>query len=144
MTGVTFTIPGRPFAKQRHRVGSFGGKARAFNTKDNERFEDVVRSVAASLFPVPIEGPVRLTVEAVFAPAESWSKKKRAGALGQPHTQKPDLDNVAKAAKDGLNRIAWHDDSQVAALSMRKVWGPVAQTIVTVEAMQTPNNSKGI
>lgn len=131
---VTFTIPGKPFAKQRHRVGSFGGRARAFNTKDNERFESVIRTIAAPLFALPMDGPIRLTVEATFAPAESWSGKKKAAAIGQPHTQKPDLDNIAKAAKDGLNRIAWHDDSQVSELIMRKAWGPRAETTVTISA----------
>ena len=129
---VTLIIPGKPFAKQRHRVGTFGGKARAFNTAQNERFESVVQAVAAGLFPAPIVGPVNLTIYATFEPPQSWSQKKRAAHLHRPHTQKPDLDNIAKAVKDGLNRIAWGDDSQVAELYARKVWGLTAQTVVTV------------
>lgn len=135
MTRITFTIPGKPFAKQRHRVGSFGGRARAFNTKDNERFEAVVRDIAAQQIGEPIAGPVRLYIVATFEPPASWSKKKRAEHLHRPHTQKPDLDNCAKAIKDGLNRIAWGDDSQVADMTCRKVWGITAQTVVSVEPM---------
>lgn len=30
----------------------------------------------------------------------SWSKKRRAQMLGQPHQQKPDVDNLAKALLD--------------------------------------------
>ena len=133
---VTITIPGQPFGKQRHRVAAMGGKARAFNTAKNQRFEAVVQAIAAPHFPQPIEGPVRLFIFATFEPAASWSRKKRDEHLHRPHTQKPDLDNVAKAIKDGLNRIAWADDSQVAELVVRKVWGLAPQTVVTVEAMQ--------
>lgn len=34
-----------------------------------------------------------------------------------------------------MNRIAFADDSQVAAMIGSKVWGEVDQTIVTVEAI---------
>ena len=54
----------------------------------------------------------------------------------RPHTQKPDADNLAKAIADGLNRIAWADDSQVYELAVRKVWGLTDMTYVTVEAME--------
>jgi Holliday junction resolvase RusA-like endonuclease len=129
---TSFTIPGKPFAKQRHRVGTIGGRARAFNTAGNARFEDVVRSIAAPLFPVPLNGPVQLRLIAYFAPPASWSKRKREAMLGQPHTQRPDADNIAKAVKDGLNRIAWGDDCQVAELSVRKAWGVIDGTFVEV------------
>jgi Holliday junction resolvase RusA-like endonuclease len=127
-----FVIPGKPYAKQRHRVGSIRGRARAFNTADNVRFEDVVRNIAAPLFPVPLVGPVRLGMIASFAVPVSWSKRKRAAMLGRPHTQKPDADNIAKAIKDGLNRIAWSDDCQVCDLYVRKVWAEAAGTLVEV------------
>lgn len=127
-----FHIPGKPFAKQRHRVGSFGGRARAFNTKANETFESVVRALAAEVFSAPITGPVRLEITAHFTPAASWSKRKREAMLGQHHTQKPDADNIAKAIKDGLNRVAWGDDSQVCELIVRKAWAETEGTLVHV------------
>ena len=136
MSPVVIVIPGKPFAKQRHRVAAFGGKARAFNTKANESFEAVVREIAAQHFTAPIEGAVRLDVVAVFEPAASLSKAKRAALLHRPHIQRPDGDNIVKAIKDGLNRIAWADDCQVAEHSCRKAWGLTAQTVVTVEPME--------
>jgi Holliday junction resolvase RusA-like endonuclease len=76
-----------------------------------------------------------VTIWATFEPAPSWSKKKTAEHLGRYHTQKPDLDNIEKSILDGLNGIAFKDDSQVADVSKRKVWGPVARVVVTVEAL---------
>jgi Holliday junction resolvase RusA-like endonuclease len=50
----------------------------------------------------------------------SWSKKKRVAMAGQPHKNKPDLDNLIKAFKDAL----CDDDSFVHTYEkMTKVWG---------------------
>ena len=127
---VTLTIPGKPFAKQRPRATRQG---RIYTPAETVSFERTVGQIAARSFPTPLVGPVRLTVIATFEPAASWSKKKRAEHLHRMHTQKPDLDNCLKALKDGLNRIAWADDSQVAEVIARKVWGLQPQTVVHVE-----------
>jgi Holliday junction resolvase RusA-like endonuclease len=136
---VTFTVPGKPFAKQRPRasVMRFGGKIRINMRTPPETvsFERQVGQIAAPLFHAPFDGPVRLVVEAIFEPAASWSGKRRAAAIGQHHTQKPDGDNLLKAVSDGLNRIAWADDAQVAEIVMRKRWGLRAETVVIVEAL---------
>lgn len=132
---VEFTIPGKPFGKQRHRVGVVAGRARAFDTAENRSFEQKVAELARPLFPAPIEGPVRLRVVAVFEIPKSWPKKRQAAALDGYHTQKPDRDNIEKAVQDGLNRIAWRDDGQVADGRCVKRWGRYAETFVTVEAL---------
>jgi Holliday junction resolvase RusA-like endonuclease len=79
---------------------------------------------------------VRVIVEATFAPPASWSGRRRAAAIGTPHTQKPDADNLAKAIKDALNRLAWTDDAQVAELTVRKMWGEIEGTRVVVERIR--------
>ena len=129
---VTFTIPGKPFAKQRARATRQG---RMFTPAKTVQFERTVGQIAAAVAQEPFTGPVRLTVLATFEPAPSWPKKKRAAHMHRPHTQKPDLDNCIKAIKDGLNRIAWADDSQVSEVIARKVWGLRAQTVVHVEPL---------
>lgn len=130
---VDFTIPGKPFAKRRPRFSRKLG--RAFDPKENSTFENSVASIALPHFSAPLEGPVRLDIRVTFGVPQSWSKKKRAEKLHRPHTQKPDTDNLAKAIADGLNRIAWADDSQVYELSVRKIWGLSDATHVTVEAV---------
>ena len=131
---ISFTIAGKPFAKQRARATRQG---RMFTPAATVSFERAVGQIAAQHFPAPLEGPIRLTVYATFEPAQSWSAKKRAAHLHRHHTQKPDLDNCIKALKDGMNRIAWADDSQVAEVVARKVWGLRAQTVVFVEELET-------
>lgn len=48
----------------------------------------------------------------------SWSGRKRARMDGQPHQQKPDFDNLAKAFLDSLTS----DDAYVWDVRVRKVW----------------------
>lgn len=50
---------------------------------------------------------------------KSWSKRKRAEHDGQPHRQKPDWDNLAKALCDAV----YGDDSHLHTMAVRKVWG---------------------
>ena len=104
---VQFTIPGKPFAKQRPRATVAAGRARVYTPKETVSFE------------IP----------------RSWSKRKQAEAIGQHHTQKPDCDNIEKACADGLSRIAWADDCQVADARCVKRWGRYAETYVQVEAL---------
>ena len=127
----TFTVPGKPYAKKRPRFSRRSG--RAYDPADNSKAEASIGHIAASLFPAPIMGPVLVDVRCTFACPASWSKKKRAELIHRPHTQKPDGDNLLKAVKDALNRIAWADDGQVFDARIRKVWGEIDQTVVHVE-----------
>ena len=129
---VHFEIPGKPFAKQRPR-GTRNG--RMYTPAPTVKFESIVRSYGHQNFDEPLAGPVRVEITAVFEPAKSWSKAKTAAAMWNPHTQKPDLDNCEKAILDGLNRVAFADDSQVCELSSKKMWGSPAKTVVRITAL---------
>ena len=131
MTAIQFTIPGKPFAWRRARSN---GKVR-FTDKAMEDHAETVGTIAKPLFPVPLEGPLRLEIRACFKVPESWSKARKNAAIWRPHTQKPDCDNLAKQIGDALNHIAWADDSQIAESTTRKIWGDRDHTIVVVEAL---------
>ena len=61
---------------------------------------------------------------------KSWSKKKRARLEGEPHTQRPDLDNLLKALMDAI----YKEDSHIHALaSVSKIWGAEGRIIVISE-----------
>lgn len=133
MPRATFTIPGKPFAWRRPRFNRTTGAT--FNDGKQEGYYSAVAEIARPHFPAPMEGPVGLTIMATFAMPKSWSKKKREAMFGRPHTQKPDLSNVRKAVEDALNRIAYADDSQVAACTDTKVWGLQDGTSIIVEGI---------
>jgi len=52
---------------------------------------------------------------------KSWSKKKKAEMLGQPHQQKPDIDNLLKALMDAV----LPEDSHIYDIRATKYWGNV-------------------
>ena len=66
----------------------------------------------------PMAGAVMLSITAYFPISPSWTKKRQLAArAGLEHvTKKPDLDNILKAIKDGMNGIVWLDDAQVVRL----------------------------
>lgn len=51
----------------------------------------------------------------------SWSKKKRAEMLGQPHRQKPDRDNLEKALMDAV----YENDESVWDMRTTKIWSDI-------------------
>lgn len=134
MNRVTFTVSGKPYAKKRPRFSRRSG--RAYDPDTNAKAEASIGTIALPLFPVATTGPVALEIVATFAIPKSWSKAKAASLIHRPHCQKPDGDNLMKAVKDALNRIAWADDGQVYDARVRKVWGLVDQTVVVVETLQ--------
>lgn len=48
----------------------------------------------------------------------SWSKKKKEAMLGQPHQQRPDVDNLQKALQDAV----LEEDSSVWDVRITKRW----------------------
>ncbi len=128
-----FVINVRPFGKQRHRTS----RGRTYTPPKTIAYEKLIAREAALHFERPYNGPVSVDVVAIFKPAKSWSKKKTALAMGQPHTQKPDADNLMKAILDGMNGVAYVDDSQVSDEHCVKEWGPEDKLVITVKRIHT-------
>ena len=66
-------------------------------------------------------GPLNVVIVLAFPMPRSWSHKKQASMRDAWHTQKPDVDNVAKSILDAL-KDRWKDDTQVARLTVDKRW----------------------
>jgi Holliday junction resolvase RusA-like endonuclease len=132
---ISFTIPGEPAAFARMRVDprrlGMGKKAHFIPAKQGN-FMGVVQSYAQRAMEgrPPLEGPIKLQCRVTYLQPASWSKKKKAATVWK--TSKPDVDNITKLLKDSLNKIAFHDDAQVADLSIQKCYGPISQTVVTI------------
>ncbi len=59
----------------------------------------------------------------------SWSKKKQDAMRGQPHTQRPDLDNLCKGFFD-----VWTEDCHISCVNnMCKYWSDFGQIILTID-----------
>lgn len=91
-------------------------------------YADRLRELAEQVrFTVPEEGMAL----AFYCPMPaSWSKKKRRAMNGQPHRQKPDVDNMTKAFLDAL----CEEDSYVWNLAgQEKRWAEVGHIVVTIK-----------
>lgn len=91
--------------------------------------------------PMPIfTGPVRVRMVFTFEPPKSARDR-----IGQPHTDRPDSDNLSKLVLDAMVRArVLKDDSLVAALPVEKWWGERAGVVVLAEQIdsgpaQAPN-----
>ena len=86
-------------------------------------FKDLIRLYRVD---VPMSGA---TIRFELPMPPSWSKKKREAMNGQPHQQKPDIDNMLKALLDAV----YHDDSVVWHLAgLEKRWAVEGAIMVEV------------
>ena len=129
MTTIHFTVPGKPRGKQRPRVTRHG----SFTPKETQKYEaDVKAAFYATRWEAERDNKLhfdltkmtRVSVYFVawFPVPESWTKAKKKSAYGQPHTSKPDLDNIAKIILDALNGVAFPDDAMVTYTSAKKCY----------------------
>lgn len=132
---VEIFIPGPPQAKGRPKFAVRGGFARAYTPAKTRAYEELVAWHGKNAIQKPMEGP--LCVEMIFGMPipESTSKKRATALVGCPHTKKPDLDNLCKVV-DGLNGIAWLDDSQIADLRAKKVYSETPGVTVKISTIQ--------
>lgn len=134
-----FSVPGKPFAKQRPRVVTRGGFARAYTPQQTVNYENLVKKVYIdSVGDLKLNGPIKASIEGVFPIPKSASKKdKELMIRGKVlHTKKPDADNIAKSVLDALNNIAYDDDSQICKLLVNKVYGEDPRINVILEEIK--------
>jgi Holliday junction resolvase RusA-like endonuclease len=111
-----FIVYGDPTAKGRPRHMRNG---HTYTPQGTINAENNFRAQAVAFLPkegmIQAGVPIRLTMLFYMPIPASWSHKKQdraANGLIYP-VGRPDLDNLIKLAKDALNGIFWHDDSQV-------------------------------
>ena len=72
----------------------------------------------------PHEGAIELRLVFNFIKAKSCKKTM--------HTQRPDLDNLAKGLCDSLNGVAFLDDAQIVKLTCEKNFSDVENIEITI------------
>lgn len=113
---------------QRPRATVINGMAHIYEPKKTKDFEKKVGEYyrqATGGYRFSDDAALLVSIIFSFKPPISTSKKKAEQMIqGEiSYTKKPDLDNLAKAILDGLNGIAFKDDSQIVRLNLSKEYG---------------------
>ena len=137
---IRFIVPGNPFGKQRHRVAMRGNYSSMYTPKETIYYENLVKisfQEAARGKRFDDEAMLDVRIIAYFGIPKSTSKKKRGMMLNKKirPTKKPDGDNIAKSICDGLNKVAYHDDSSIVDMQVRKFYSEQPRVEVTINAI---------
>lgn len=129
---MKFVIPGTPVGKGRPR---FTRNGHTYTPEKTRAYEALVqRCWREQCGGICFHGtPIEATVYACFPIPQSLSKKKRAELAGEPHTKKPDLDNVLKAVFDALNGFAYEDDALIYKVEAEKYYSDFPRVEVTLK-----------
>ena len=132
---ISFIINGEPMAKQRPRVTTFNGYARAYTPKDTLNYENkVLMCYKDKLKELEIDNTKVLfpnemlfvTIIAYFGLTKGDYGKKglnKSGREKMEHLYCPthkDADNIAKVVLDAINGICYKDDKQIVTLLVTK------------------------
>lgn len=101
-----FTVDGEPVSKSRARFTNRGSKTRAYTPEKTKTGEQAVAWKFKQA--APGHRPDKETAFGVFAIFFNGTRQRR------------DVDNMLKLILDGLNKVAWADDSQVDEVSGRR------------------------
>lgn len=135
---IHFVVPGKPFGKQRPRVACRGKFSKAYTPEKTKTYENLVKLFYAQeskgeMFPEDAE--LEIKIVAYYEIPKSVSKVKREKMLSgriRP-TKRPDLDNVAKAIYDSLNKVAYHDDAAIVEARISKYYSDSPRVEVTIK-----------
>ena len=130
---LTITIPGIARGKARIRTGA----GRFFMAAKTRNAEAWIKHCAMGAVAEPLDGALAVRLDVACQVPASWSRTKRAAALGgaiRP-VGRPDVDNVAKNFLDPLNGLVWRDDAQVVELTVVKRYADAPGCVMTVRAL---------
>lgn len=141
MYKVEIEVSGQPQGKGRPR---FTKQGRAYTPARTVEYEKRIAAAAWAEMQRhnldPTERPVHVELVAFMNIPKSWPKKKRLAAeyAAISPTSKPDLDNIVKAALDGITGEfgVIYDDTQVTSIKAQKTFchpdrGPVLYVSVS-------------
>ena len=133
MKQVIFTVKGEPKGKGRPRFTKSGHIYTPDGTSSYETLVGFIYRNSARGY--KFTAPVRVTVRAFHKPPKGKSKRVVEDMLNCRilPTKKPDADNVAKIVLDGLNKVAWEDDTQVVEMMVIKRYAEEPMVAVTIE-----------
>lgn len=145
---MIFTIPGEPQGKKRPR---YSRRSRTMYTpSETVNYEGIVKTMYHAQGGRKVDGtkkvidtkgkqrecqiPIKVEIWAFMKPPVGVPMWKRAMMILNYilPTKKPDIDNIGKIILDGLNKVAWHDDSVVTDLIIHKRYDENAHVVVEI------------
>jgi Holliday junction resolvase RusA-like endonuclease len=122
-TPLQFFIQGKPASQPRPRATIRGGRPGVYNPDSADGWKTQV-AIASRSQAVQVCGAVEVSLTFLFARPTAHLGKKGLLASAPPcHTQKPDVDNLAKSTLDAMVACGLlKDDKIVTALSVVKLW----------------------
>lgn len=126
-----FEVPGKPQAKQRPRLGKYG---KVYTPNNTHSYENWIKLCFINTYQDfnPLTGSIWMYITIYTSIPKSTSKKKREQMIKgiiKP-SKKPDLDNIVKSIFDGLNKIAYQDDSQIFSLQVIKKYAEEEKVVI--------------
>ena len=137
MEQIHFVVPGKPFGKQRPRVACRGKFSKAYTPKETIAYESLVKlfyTQVANGEMFPEDAELEIEILAYYEIPKAASKVKREKMLSweiRP-IKRPDIDNIAKAIYDSLNKVAYHDDAAIVESRVSKFYSDNPRVEVTI------------
>lgn len=123
---INFVVEGDPIGKGRPRVTRQGNFTHTYTPAKTKNYEKLIQNTFLSKYTFNdiLHGAIEANIIAYFPIPQSLSKKKQNELLYnyEKHTKKPDIDNVVKTIFDGLNNLAFEDDSNIIKLTAEKLY----------------------
>lgn len=132
-----FTVNTKAIGKARPRFNTYT-KA-TYTPQKTKNYEEIIKNTFQEKYGLkinPSPNAIHIKIDVEYAPAKSYSKKKKDMLIDEKvgYMHKPDADNIAKAVLDALNGVVWLDDRQVVELVVLKAYGK--EDKVNIEIME--------
>lgn len=136
---MTIYIPGNPVGKERQRHNPDNPHQRPRTPAKTREYEKRIGWAWKAAHGPMYEGPVEISIVVFLQVPKSYAKKTREAMLRGDilPTRTPDISNVLKSAEDGLNKVAYKDDAQIAFISGCRYYASDPGLMITVRAADT-------
>lgn len=132
---IELTIDGQPVPQPRHKVSTWGGRARAYIAARHpiHAYRQAIGLTAKSRIAKPLDGWLIVDIKCFFARPDSHLTKS---GLAKSARAFPggiaDWDNLAKGVCDAMKGIAFHNDHQIVDGRARKFYAAIGERPRTV------------
>lgn len=139
---VRFTVLGEPTGKGRPRFSRTDNYVKTYTPDKTVSYENLIKTEyrrQCSDFKFDDDAQLDVRIMAYYGIPKSKSKKvqKQMEEHRLRPIKKPDADNVIKVVLDSLNKIAYHDDTQVVDLQIRRFYSRDPKLVVTIQNVET-------